>query len=136
MLIGDLSEETGVSARALRHYESLGLLQAQRAENGYRHYAREQTERVHAVRFLLAAGLNLATIAEILPAIMYKHCKLADPDVRSVIQREASKIKLQMEQLLRSYTFLTDALGKGIIRRAADSQTHELAQPPSSNRGS
>jgi len=121
-LIGEISALTGASARSLRHYESFGLLQTHRTDNGYRRYPEESVERVKAIRFLLASGLTLATIAEILPAMMYQHCKLADPHVRSAIEHEATRIKSQIDQLNRSYKILTKALSKGHIRR-----------PPSAN---
>jgi DNA-binding transcriptional MerR regulator len=117
MLIGQITVRTGVSARSLRHYESFGLLQTHRTENGYRCYSEESVERVKAIRFLLASGLTLATIAEILPAMMYQYCKLADPRVRSAIERQATRIKSQIDQLNQSYKILTEALSKGHIRR-------------------
>jgi DNA-binding transcriptional MerR regulator len=117
MLIGELSTRTGASARSLRHYESLGLLRAIRTENGYRRYSDESVERVNAIRFLLASGITTPTIAQILPAMMYQHCKLADPKVRSAIEREAARIKSQIEHLTRSHSVLADALQKGHLRR-------------------
>jgi len=118
MLIGEFAARTGASARSLRHYESFGLLKAHRTDNGYRCYAEESVERVKAIRFLIASGLPLATIADILPAMMYQHCKLADPRVRSAIEHEAKRIKSQIDHLSRSYKILTEALRKGHIRRA------------------
>ena len=117
MLIGEISARTGASARSLRHYESFGLLTTHRTDNGYRRYLEESVERVKAIRFLLASGLTLATIAEILPAMMYQHCQLADPQVRSAIEREATRIKSQIDQLNQSYRVLTKALSEGHIRR-------------------
>ena len=101
----------------MRHYETFGLIQTHRTENGYRRFSEESVERVKAIRFLLASGLRLVTIAEILPAMMYQHCKLADPGVRSAMEREAARIKSQLEQLNQSYKILTEALNKGHIRR-------------------
>ena len=122
MRIGELAALTGASTRSLRHYENFDLLQTHRTENGYRHYPKESVERVKAIRFLLASGLKLTTIAEILPAIMHQHCKLADPRVRSVIAYESTRIKAQIDELTRSYDLLISALKKGVIRQplAAD----------------
>ena len=117
MLIGELSSRTGASARSLRHYEALGLLQAMRTEGGYRQYSEATVERVKAIRFLLASGVTTTTIAQILPAMMYQQCTLADPKVRSAIEREAARIKLQINHLNRSHNVLTDALRKGHLRR-------------------
>ena len=117
MRIGQIAALTGASARSLRHYESFGLLDTHRTENGYRRYPKENVERVKAIRFLLTSGLKLTTIAEILPAIMHQHCKLADPRVRSVIAQEATKVKAQIDELTRTYDLLTSALKEGVIRR-------------------
>ena len=38
MLIKDLAERAGVSVKAVRYYESRGLLSPGRAANGYREY--------------------------------------------------------------------------------------------------
>ncbi len=120
MLIGELSARSGASSRSLRHYEKLGIIESRRAENGYRNYPDSTIESVKAVRFLLCSGLTLGTIAEILPALMGQECKLTIPRIRSAIEREATKIKTQMDQLNLSYSALTAALGKGHIRRPAD----------------
>jgi DNA-binding transcriptional MerR regulator len=36
MHVGELARLTGVSVRSLHYYEQMGLLHAQRQENGYR----------------------------------------------------------------------------------------------------
>jgi DNA-binding transcriptional MerR regulator len=83
MLIGELASRTSISARALRHYEKLGMLHSDRGENGYRHYGEESVEWVKLIQFLLSSGLKLATIAEILPTLMGSKCLLADEPVRA-----------------------------------------------------
>jgi DNA-binding transcriptional MerR regulator len=117
MLIGDLATRSGASPRSLRHYEKLGIIKSQRAENGYRHYSEDAVEYVKAVRFLICSGLTLCTIADILPSLMNQQCKLANLRIRSAIEHEAAKIKTQMDQLNQSYTILITALSKGSIRR-------------------
>ncbi|WP_207930395.1 MerR family transcriptional regulator [Streptomyces hainanensis] len=59
MRIGELAEATGVTPRALRHYEEAGLITAERAANGYRDYPDATVVRVRNIRHLLAAGLTL-----------------------------------------------------------------------------
>ena len=41
MRIGELAERAGTTTRALRYYESRGLLTAQRDNNGYRVYTED-----------------------------------------------------------------------------------------------
>lgn len=58
MRIGELSEMTGVSTRALRYYEKQGLLESQRESNGYRDYDESAAQRVANIQMLYDAGLN------------------------------------------------------------------------------
>lgn len=68
MQIGELARRTGVSVRALRYYEEMGLLVPARAANGYRQYTQDAVDVVACIRLLYASGLSSAKIAEVLPA--------------------------------------------------------------------
>jgi DNA-binding transcriptional MerR regulator len=59
MRIGELADQAGVTARALRHYESLGLLSAQRDRNGYRDYDGNDLRIVAEIRSLVDLGFAL-----------------------------------------------------------------------------
>ncbi|MER6095599.1 MerR family transcriptional regulator [Streptomyces sp. NPDC001728] len=63
MRIGELARRTGVSPRALRHYETAGLIASARAENGYRVYGEGAATRVANIRYLLDAGLTLDDVS-------------------------------------------------------------------------
>jgi DNA-binding transcriptional MerR regulator len=67
--IGELSRKTGVHERLLRYYEEQHLLQPERRPSGYREYSEADVDTVRRIRSLLAAGLNTATIATILPCL-------------------------------------------------------------------
>lgn len=67
MRIGQLAERSGVSAKALRHYEQVGVLPAPpRTESGYRDYGLDAIERVRFVRSGQRVGLSLRQLAGIL----------------------------------------------------------------------
>jgi len=117
MLIGELASRTSVSTRALRHYDKLGMIHSGRGENGYRNYSEESVEWVKSIQFLLSSGLNLTTIAQILPTLMGNKCLLDDEPVRAAIERESEKILARMEKMARSQKVLTLALEKGLLRR-------------------
>ncbi|MGV9304358.1 MerR family transcriptional regulator [Nonomuraea sp. NPDC003727] len=55
MLISELAELTGASARALRHYEDRGLLVPTRNSSGYRDYSESDVTRVAQIRTMLSA---------------------------------------------------------------------------------
>ncbi|TDD19406.1 MerR family transcriptional regulator [Nonomuraea diastatica] len=69
MRIGELSRRTGASVRSLRYYEEQGLLNPVRLPSGYRDYDEGHASIVRGIRLMLAAGLNTATIAELLPCM-------------------------------------------------------------------
>ncbi|WP_447039584.1 MerR family transcriptional regulator [Streptomyces sp. DSM 118878] len=70
MRMGEFSRRTGVSQRLLRYYEEQGLLRPSRRPSGYREFAEEDIATVRGIRMLLGAGLNTATIAELMPCMV------------------------------------------------------------------
>ena len=70
--IGDFAKMTGVSIKALRHYEKLGLVKPswKNRFNGYRFYSPEQQETVGMLLAYKQLGFSLKQIAKLLdPAI-------------------------------------------------------------------
>lgn len=60
MLIGEVSQHSGVSARMLRHYDSIGLLSPTgRTAAGYREYSEPDLQRLFHVEILRSLGLSL-----------------------------------------------------------------------------
>ncbi len=65
--IGDVARMAGVTARTLRHYESIGLLlPSSVGANGYRYYGDEELLRLQRILVLKALGLGLPEIAALL----------------------------------------------------------------------
>ncbi|RDI49151.1 MerR family transcriptional regulator [Nocardia mexicana] len=60
MLIGELAERAGTSARTLRYYEQHGLVRARRSSSGYRVYDEAEVPIVRKIRELLELGFDLA----------------------------------------------------------------------------
>ena len=70
MQVGEISERTGVSVRAIRYYERAGLLPATRRDNGYRDFDPSAVERVRAIRDLLETGFTLADVTALAPCLL------------------------------------------------------------------
>ncbi|WIM93410.1 MerR family transcriptional regulator [Actinoplanes oblitus] len=57
MRVGELARRTGTTIRALRYYESVGLVVPRRLSNGYREYDPIAERQVAQIRELMALGL-------------------------------------------------------------------------------
>ncbi len=67
MNIGELGRLTGVTTKAIRYYEEIGVLkEPERSHNGYRTYELETVERLRFVKDAQLTGLSLAEITTIL----------------------------------------------------------------------
>ena len=63
--IGEFAALTGVTVRALQHYDHLGLLTPRRTDSGHRVYAETDRRRVRHILALRAIGLSLQQIADL-----------------------------------------------------------------------
>jgi len=69
MFIQQLARTTGVSAKTIRYYESIGLMpDPERADNNYRHYTPDAIERLRFIISARSLGFNLTDIGEFLSA--------------------------------------------------------------------
>ena len=67
MKIQEFSQQTGLSAKTIRYYESIGILRSpQRAPNGYREYSEQDLERARFVAGARSLELSLDEISELL----------------------------------------------------------------------
>ncbi|MEV7994549.1 MerR family transcriptional regulator [Streptomyces sp. NPDC086077] len=95
MLIGEVARRSGVSARMLRHYESLGLLRPRgRTEAGYREYASEDVRRIFHIESLRSLGLSLREVARALDDPGFKPSALVEDLIRRTRERIASETEL------------------------------------------
>ncbi|MBI3734719.1 MAG: MerR family DNA-binding transcriptional regulator, partial [Chloroflexi bacterium] len=60
MVIHELTQQTGVPAKTIRYYESIGLLpRPHRAENNYRQYTPADGERLRFIASARSLGFSL-----------------------------------------------------------------------------
>ena len=87
--VGELAKRTGLTVRALHHYDSIGLLHPTgRSDSGYRLYSRDDVARLHGIQTLRRLGLSLADVAQLLdggavtlPAILARQIEVLDQDI-------------------------------------------------------
>ncbi|MEV7009279.1 MerR family transcriptional regulator [Streptosporangium sp. NPDC051022] len=95
MLIGDVAQRSGVSARMLRHYESLGLVRPTgRTEAGYREYSDEDIRRIFHIESLRSLGLSLREVGRALDDPGFMPSELVDDLIRQTRERIASETEL------------------------------------------
>ena len=89
--IGDAAKLSGVSAKMVRHYESLGLLPpVARTDSGYRQYSEAE---VHTLRFIKRArdlGFSMAEIGELVG--LWQNRRRASANVRKIAQKHADEL--------------------------------------------
>lgn len=98
MNIGEASKQSAVSAKMIRHYETLGLLpQVPRTEAGYRQYD-EAT--VHTLRFIRRArelGFSMAEIAELLR--LWQNRERASADVKRIAKAHMADLDRRIAEM-------------------------------------
>jgi DNA-binding transcriptional MerR regulator len=100
MLIGELAERAGTSARTLRYYEEHGLLRAQRNANGYRRYDETELRVVHEIRALLAVGFGLDDIRPFVACLRAgNESGHVCPDSVAVLRRKLAEVDTYIDQL-------------------------------------
>ncbi|MFG1869820.1 HEAT repeat domain-containing protein [Micromonospora arborensis] len=95
MLIGDVARRSGVSARMLRHYESLGLVRPTgRTGAGYREYSSEDLRLIFQVESLRSLGLSLRDVRRALDDPAFTPSGLVDDLISQTRRRIAGEMEL------------------------------------------
>jgi Cu(I)-responsive transcriptional regulator len=96
--IGQAATLSGVSAKMVRHYESLGLLApVGRTDSGYRLYSAVD---VHTLRFIKRArdlGFSMPDIGELVG--LWHDKARASAQVKGIAQRHVQALRQRIEQL-------------------------------------
>lgn len=127
--IGELSRRTGVTIRALRHYDEIGLLSpSARSEGGFRLYGQADVGRLYRIQALCRLDLPLAEIGKILAA-----GGAALPDV---VERQIAALDRQISQAqaLRAHLAGLHARLDGSGEPAMDDWLGALAQMSAASR--
>ncbi|GAB3613970.1 MerR family transcriptional regulator [Humibacter ginsengisoli] len=113
MRIGDLAKRAGVTPRALRYYEEVGLLAPARSSANYREYAEADVATVERIQVLLAAGLSSSAIAEILPCVQDPTVVVSGscPELIDGIAAERARITESIDRLLQARAVLDSIVG-------------------------
>ncbi len=109
--IGEAAKASGVTAKMVRHYESIGLLPpARRTEAGYRLYGDEDVRMLQFIHRGRALGFSLDQIADLLALWRDKH--RASADVRRLALEHINELDrkiAELEAMKRTLASLADS---------------------------
>ena len=108
--IGTAAARAGVSARMVRHYESLGLLTGvARTGSGYRQYTAAD---VHTLRFIKRCrdlGFSMAEIAELVG--LWQNRRRASSSVKRIAQKHVDELAQRIEAMQSMQRTLATLVG-------------------------
>lgn len=121
MRIGELARQAGVTVKAVRYYEGLGLIRPNRLSNGYRDYSEQDVRAVIEVRELAAVGLTAREAVPFLNCLALGHEHGDDCVTSLAAYRDAIvKIDRTLETLRAKRNELTRRLDQGASRTFKD----------------
>ncbi|MDE0728643.1 MAG: Cu(I)-responsive transcriptional regulator [Alphaproteobacteria bacterium] len=111
MNISQAADQSGVSAKAIRYYESIALIQpARRSGNGYRDFGADD---VHMLRFIARArglGISVAEVADLLA--LYRDKSRASAQVRGLAANAIGRIEDKIAELRSISTALSELVAR------------------------
>ncbi|MFL6675086.1 MAG: Cu(I)-responsive transcriptional regulator [Massilia sp.] len=98
MNIGGVAQASGVSAKMIRHYESIGLIgAARRTESGYRLYTGQDVQVLQFIHRARALGFSLEQIRSLLALWQDKH--RASADVRALARSHIEELNRKIAEM-------------------------------------
>lgn len=99
MNIGQASSTSGVSAKMIRYYESIGLVQAVgRTDGGYRIYGRNDVRVLRFIHQARTLGFPIEQIRRLLA--LWQERDRASPEVKSIAAQHVAELDARIAELI------------------------------------
>jgi len=96
--IGEAAKASSVSAKMIRHYESIGLIgEAKRTESGYRVYSQDDVRVLQFVHRARALGFSLDQIGKLLS--LWQDQGRASADVRALAREHIEELDRKIAEM-------------------------------------
>lgn len=98
--IGEAARKTGVSAKAIRYYESIGLLpRPARQSNGYRRYSMADINRIMLLRHVRLLGVPLSIAKPLIEDAPHARCIEVQQELSKLVQERIATLDQEIAQL-------------------------------------
>ncbi len=98
MNIGTIAKNSGVTAKTIRYYESIGLIEpAARADNGYRNYSQNDVEILRFIQRSRHLGFSVKDVGSLLA--LWRDKNRASADVKSLALKHISEVEKRISDL-------------------------------------
>jgi MerR family redox-sensitive transcriptional activator SoxR len=114
LTIGEVARRSGIATSALRYYEELGLIRAERAGSGHRRYPRAVLRRIAFIVFAQRIGLSLEEIGAELSRLPPDRAPNRE-DWSLLSGAWTARIDERIAELHRLRAGLTDCIGCGCL---------------------
>ncbi|SHE83584.1 Cu(I)-responsive transcriptional regulator [Microbulbifer donghaiensis] len=97
MNVSQAAQRSGLTAKALRYYESIGLLSPGRAENGYRDYSERDLETLRFIQRARATGFSIDEVRDLLE--LHRNPVRRSHDAKQLVQEKLTRVEEQLRIL-------------------------------------
>ena len=109
MNIGSIAKRSGLPAKTIRYYESIGLIPpALRSEGNYRTYTEHDLQTLKFVQRARGLGFSVKDVAKLLT--LWQDRRRASAEVRRLAQEHVSEIDRKIEELKGMRRTLTNLI--------------------------
>ena len=107
MNIGQVASHSGVNAKTIRYYESIGLIpEASRTQSGYRTYCDRDVAILRFVSHSRDLGFSVKNVARLLD--LWRNTERASADVKALALAHVAEVDRKILELQRMRDTLTD----------------------------